>query len=259
MAGICRYTILEHLFFPEFYTGAYQYVFYPFTFFFSFFWRCIIFSLLRSIRKLLNFHFEHWFKSLRFHPQDWYKQLRIKDETCFTLNLTSIVKQKREVSKNPWGNPIHPPNQNCTVRTAQLTIKPNRNALSTTNWTKRKHACSYRPVAEDSCTARTEVRKNWSRDMAQAVTRRPLTEGQGSHPGQSMWDLWWTLWHWVRFFLRLLVSPVNIIPPWPHTHMVAAVQRHSLIPLTRITLILFRRALASRINNVYHTTIRTYN
>jgi hypothetical protein len=22
----------------------------------------------------------------------------------------------------------------------------------------------------------------------------------GSVPGQSMWDLWWTKWHWDRFF-----------------------------------------------------------
>jgi hypothetical protein len=24
--------------------------------------------------------------------------------------------------------------------------------------------------------------------------------GPGSIPGQSMWDLWWTKWHWDRFF-----------------------------------------------------------
>jgi hypothetical protein len=31
------------------------------------------------------------------------------------------------------------------------------------------------------------------RAMAYAASRRPLTaEARGSHPGQSMWDLWWT-------------------------------------------------------------------
>jgi hypothetical protein len=38
------------------------------------------------------------------------------------------------------------------------------------------------------------------RAMAQAVSRRSLTvQGPGSIPGQSMWDLWWTKWHWDRF------------------------------------------------------------
>jgi hypothetical protein len=33
------------------------------------------------------------------------------------------------------------------------------------------------------------------RVMAQAVSRRPLAAS-----AQSMWDLWWTMWHWDRFF-----------------------------------------------------------
>jgi hypothetical protein len=33
--------------------------------------------------------------------------------------------------------------------------------------------------------------------MAQAVSRWPPHRGA---PGQSMWDLWWTKWHWDRFF-----------------------------------------------------------
>jgi hypothetical protein len=46
------------------------------------------------------------------------------------------------------------------------------------------------------------------RAMAQAVSRRPLTtEARGSVPGKSMWDLWWTKWHWDRFFFELLVFP----------------------------------------------------
>jgi hypothetical protein len=32
------------------------------------------------------------------------------------------------------------------------------------------------------------------RAMAQAVSCRT-----GSTPGQSMWNLWWTKWHWDRF------------------------------------------------------------
>jgi hypothetical protein len=36
-------------------------------------------------------------------------------------------------------------------------------------------------------------------------------------PGQSMWDLWCTKWHWDRVFPRVLwFSPVNFIPPVLH-------------------------------------------
>jgi hypothetical protein len=49
------------------------------------------------------------------------------------------------------------------------------------------------------------------RAMAQAVSRRPPTaEARVRSRGQSMWDLWWTKWHWDRF------SPVNFIPPVLH-------------------------------------------
>jgi hypothetical protein len=41
--------------------------------------------------------------------------------------------------------------------------------------------------------------------------------GPGTIPGQLMWDLWWTKWHWDRFFPRVLrFSPVNFIPPVLH-------------------------------------------
>jgi hypothetical protein len=33
--------------------------------------------------------------------------------------------------------------------------------------------------------------------------------GPGSNPGQVMWDLWWTNWHWGRVFPSSLVSPAN--------------------------------------------------
>jgi hypothetical protein len=51
------------------------------------------------------------------------------------------------------------------------------------------------------------------RAMAQAVSRRPRFA-----PRSTQWDLWWTKWHWERFFSESLrFSPVNIIPPWaPH-------------------------------------------
>jgi hypothetical protein len=55
--------------------------------------------------------------------------------------------------------------------------------------------------------------------MAQAVSRRPPTAvGPGSIPGQSMWNLWWTKWHWDRFFSDYFgFSPVSFIPPVLHT------------------------------------------
>jgi hypothetical protein len=35
--------------------------------------------------------------------------------------------------------------------------------------------------------------------IAQAVSRRlPTAAARGSSPGQVMWDLWWTKWHWCR-------------------------------------------------------------
>jgi hypothetical protein len=40
----------------------------------------------------------------------------------------------------------------------------------------------------------------YGRAMAQAVGQRPFTAEPGFDPGQSMCDLWWTKWHWDRFF-----------------------------------------------------------
>jgi hypothetical protein len=37
--------------------------------------------------------------------------------------------------------------------------------------------------------------------------------GPGSIPVHYIWDLWWTKWHWDRFFSRVLrFSPVSFIP-----------------------------------------------
>jgi hypothetical protein len=85
-----------------------------------------------------------------------------------------------------------------------------------------------------------------SRAMAQAVSRRSLIGGPGSYPGQSMWDLWWTKWHWGRlslsFFSFLLsmsfhhVFHAHISPEgWGIGPLVAAVQRHNVTPLTSTT------------------------
>jgi hypothetical protein len=46
------------------------------------------------------------------------------------------------------------------------------------------------------------------RAMAQAVSRRPLnTEARVRSQVKSVWDLWWTKWHWDRFFSELSVFP----------------------------------------------------
>lgn len=43
-------------------------------------------------------------------------------------------------------------------------------------------------------------------------------KGPGSRPGQSMWGLWWRMWHWNRFSPRPSVSPVSIIASLLHIH-----------------------------------------
>jgi hypothetical protein len=44
--------------------------------------------------------------------------------------------------------------------------------------------------------------------MAQAVSRWPLiTEARVRSQVKSMWDLWWTKWHWDRFFSEVSVFP----------------------------------------------------
>jgi hypothetical protein len=46
------------------------------------------------------------------------------------------------------------------------------------------------------------------RAMAQAVSRRPVTtEARVRSQVKSMWDLWWTKWHWDRFVSELSVFP----------------------------------------------------
>jgi hypothetical protein len=46
----------------------------------------------------------------------------------------------------------------------------------------------------------------WLRRLAAGLPpRRP-----GSIPGQSIWDLWWTKWHWHRFFPEYFGFPLSV-------------------------------------------------
>jgi hypothetical protein len=56
--------------------------------------------------------------------------------------------------------------------------------------------------------------------MAQVVIRRPLTAETRFRPGQSMWNLWWTKWHWDRFFSELFGFPLSVY------HSTIALQTH---------------------------------
>jgi hypothetical protein len=58
------------------------------------------------------------------------------------------------------------------------------------------------------CPSLFKVKANFGRAMAQAVSHRPLTaEARVRSRVKSMWDLWWTKWHWERFFSELSVFP----------------------------------------------------
>jgi hypothetical protein len=53
--------------------------------------------------------------------------------------------------------------------------------------------------------------RHYGRAMAQAVSRRPLTtEARVRSQSQSMWDLWWTKWHWDRLFPEYFGFPPSI-------------------------------------------------
>jgi hypothetical protein len=56
------------------------------------------------------------------------------------------------------------------------------------------------------------------RAIAQAVSRGLPTAAVGSSPGQVMWDLWWTKWHWGRLSPRIRFPlPIRIPPTAPHS------------------------------------------
>jgi len=54
-------------------------------------------------------------------------------------------------------------------------------------------------------------------------------------PGQSMWDLWWTKWHWGRFLPRVLqFSPVSTGPPVLHTRSLLNHRRRIILSVDRV-------------------------
>jgi hypothetical protein len=57
--------------------------------------------------------------------------------------------------------------------------------------------------------------------MLQKLIRMVILACLSHHEGldQSMWDLWWTKWHWNKFFSELFGFPANIISPWLILHM----------------------------------------
>jgi type VI protein secretion system component VasA len=62
----------------------------------------------------------------------------------------------------------------------------------------------FPPSIHDICTKKYE-RAVLRRLFAGISQRRP-----GFDPGQSLWDLWWTKWHWDRFFPEYFGFPLSI-------------------------------------------------
>jgi hypothetical protein len=58
----------------------------------------------------------------------------------------------------------------------------------------------------DRCSPTLFLIKNstWSYHTSCSYSPASHHEGQGSISSQSMWDLWWTKWHWDRSFLCML-------------------------------------------------------
>jgi hypothetical protein len=58
------------------------------------------------------------------------------------------------------------------------------------------------------------------RALAQAVSRRlPTAADPDSRPGQVMWDLWWTKWHWAEFSPSIFGFPCQFLSHrLLHTH-----------------------------------------
>jgi hypothetical protein len=50
----------------------------------------------------------------------------------------------------------------------------------------------------------------WLRRLVAASHRG----GPGSIPGQSIWDLWWTKWHWDRIFPEFFGFPLSMSFHW---------------------------------------------
>jgi hypothetical protein len=67
--------------------------------------------------------------------------------------------------------------------------------------------------------ALTLRRPTWSCTGSGSWSPTSHRGGPGSRTSQSTWGLWWTKWHWDRFFHEFFCSSVDIIPPWLSTHM----------------------------------------
>jgi hypothetical protein len=44
-------------------------------------------------------------------------------------------------------------------------------------------------------------------------------QAQVQSQAKSMWDLWWTKWHWDKFFSEYFGFSITIIPPMFHTQI----------------------------------------
>jgi hypothetical protein len=69
--------------------------------------------------------------------------------------------------------------------------------------------------------------------MVLVVIHWPLTVGGSvSIPGQSVWNLWWTVWYWERFCSWYFGFILSIFPPVFHTHMSVIYYRRYLASAT---------------------------
>jgi hypothetical protein len=51
--------------------------------------------------------------------------------------------------------------------------------------------------------------------------RRLVAASHRSGPGWSMWDLWWTKWHWDKFFSKFFSFPCQCYSTMAlHTHII---------------------------------------
>jgi hypothetical protein len=79
-----------------------------------------------------------------------------------------------------------------------------------------------------------QVKTPLSRVIAHAVSRRPLIV-EACVRARSMWDLWWTKWHWDRFLSELFgfLLLISLLRECPYSYIIwKAVQRHRLTPST---------------------------
>jgi len=84
-------------------------------------------------------------------------------------------------------------------------------------------------------TVTTRHVRTWAVPCRGRGTYLPVCHCGDRHliPGQSMWDLWWTKWHWGRFLARVLrFSPVSTVPPVLHTRSLLRTDVVSFCQLT---------------------------